>query len=172
MPKQVGKQVVGMGYWPKRSDRSAPKQRADRTSPKRPGGSRASLSPSARPSGSDRPRKADELPLLTRSVFGQDAAKTAGVIEEYTQYQEAKKEIEKAMEELKGELIEVARRHKVAGMRYGQYAVYYDGKKTRRTLSAKLLVENGVRAEVVERCYQESKSWEGLRVEKVEEREA
>lgn len=73
----------------------------------------------------------------------------------------------------KEELAELASKYGLegSGMRWGPYTVYVNGMRTRRTLDAALLVENGVTIEQLEASYKEGQPYMDMRVTREKEKE-
>ena len=58
----------------------------------------------------------------------------------------------------------LAKKHKVPGMRWGNWVMYYGGQTCKRFLDAALLLEHKVKQSVIDQCYKESKPYEDVRV--------
>lgn len=111
-----------------------------------------------------KPARYDSFPLV--SEFSRDDMDLAiELMSDDLSYQEQEHEIHEARQVIKQQLADLIDRNtSKGGCRWGQMAVYHRGMKTRRTLNAKLLVENGVPASVIEASKKESKPYLDLRV--------
>jgi hypothetical protein len=68
----------------------------------------------------------------------------------------------------RAELLLLADKYKQDGFRHGQVAMYVYRGKTRRTLDARLLLENGVTTEQLDASYTESKPWDEVQVKQLQ----
>jgi hypothetical protein len=71
------------------------------------------------------------------------------------------------LKEIRLELTGLAKAFELPGMRYGNIAVVYSGERTKKTLDAKLLIENGVDPDIIRKCYKESKPFDSSRIIKI-----
>lgn len=106
----------------------------------------------------------DSFPLVSEFPR-EDMRRAIELMEEDIAHQEIEHDLKESRKAVKEELgLIVERNTSKGGMRWGQLVVYDRGIHTRRTLNAKLLVENGVPADVVEKSKKESKPYRDLRV--------
>lgn len=111
-----------------------------------------------------KPARYDSFPLVSE-FSRQDMDRAIELMAEDLALQEIEADTKESRQAVKRELGEIRERNTShGGMRWGQLVVYDQGMVTRRTLNAKLLVENGVPADVVERSKKESKPYRDLRV--------
>jgi hypothetical protein len=94
---------------------------------------------------------------------------TIGLMEEDIEYQEQIKLINAERARVKERLVEICLSNKEmkskGGVRFGTIAVYYGGDKSRKSLSKKLLIENGyVTPAQLEECYVDGKTYTDLKV--------
>lgn len=109
-----------------------------------------------------KPLRADELPLI--SVMDRaDMDRAQALMQDDCDYQEQIASINETRAAGKEELIALANKYNLPGMRTGNLVVYYGGKKTKRTLSKKLLAEF-VDIDTIERCHTVSKPHEDIRI--------
>lgn len=109
------------------------------------------------------PAKADSFPLVSVLPRPQ-MEEVVRLMDEDLAYQEQEEAVKKARRDIKTALAAALRPHGLAGVRYGQVVVYYNGSKTRRTLNKLRLLENGVSVDQINASYAESEPWEDVRI--------
>lgn len=116
-----------------------------------------------KPAGARAGSATEELPLI--SEFDRPTMNQARrLMQEVVEYQIQEAAIKAALESTKAEIIAIAKENDVPGMRWGSLEARCSFGKTRRTLSARRLAENGVDADVIAASYEESKAWDEVRV--------
>ncbi len=113
---------------------------------------------------SPRPRKSDLYPVVSTFTDQADMDEAVALMRADLDYQEQASAVAEARGEIKQRLSEIARKYSIPGFRWGHIAVSYNGEKTRRTLSSKLLAENGVLASTINASYTTSKPFQDLRI--------
>lgn len=117
----------------------------------------------ARPAAEPDKPKYEEMPLV--SVFPrQDMRSAIELMSEDVEIQEQVQAFTARRAEIKAQLVDIAERNDVPGMRHGQLVVYYNGSKTKSSLNRALLLENGVTPAQLEASMKESKPYIDLRV--------
>ena len=107
--------------------------------------------------------KAYDLPII--STFNRaDMDRAKDLLEEYTAIQPLLKQYEERKKEIANELAELAKKHKVPGMRWGNWVMYFGGEIAKKTLDAALLLEHKVKQSVIDQCYKESNPYYDVRV--------
>ena len=107
--------------------------------------------------------KAATLPMVTTFDRG-DIDRATELLTDYVVYQEQAAAVAEVQKAIRQELNEIATKYKAEGMKYGSLVAYCYGMQTKKTLSAKLLVEAGVEVDIVKACYAESKPFPSVRV--------
>lgn len=109
----------------------------------------------------------DELPLV--SVLGKQSMKQSiALMQQFfanKDLMDAAEDAEEANKAIRKQLAEIARDHGLPGFRWGTLSSIDRGQKTRKSLSPKLLVANGVAADVLTMSYTESAPWDDVVVE-------
>lgn len=81
---------------------------------------------------------------------------------------EAEKSAKAAKDAAIADLAAIAIENDLSGMRYGNIGLHVFGYKTKKTLSAELLLANGVKASVIEESYKESDEFLSTRLQEFE----
>ncbi len=113
---------------------------------------------------SPRPRKSDLYPVVSTFTDQADMDEAVALMQADLDYQEQASAVAEMRGNIKERLAEIARKYSIPGFRWGHIAVSYNGEKTRRTLSTKLLAENGVLASTINASYTTSKPFQDLRI--------
>jgi hypothetical protein len=111
--------------------------------------------------------RADEFPLLS-IMQKSDMNRARQLLEEEVELKEAEDLAATQRKAGRAELLLLADKYKQDGFRHGTVAMYVYRGKTRRTLDARLLLENGVTTEQLDASYTESKPWDEVQVKQLQ----
>ena len=157
--KMIGRSGFGMG---RRADLRIEAQ-VDEDSGNSNGNSRSKTTAAAKTVW---PRP-DELPVV--SVMGKESMKrSVSLMKEYFEQQDlldAAADADDRCKAIKRELAEIARDNGLPGFRYGTMSALDRGQKTKKTLSAKLLVARGIAMDEIKQCYTTSGAWDDVKLE-------
>jgi len=108
------------------------------------------------------PTKADAMPLV--SVMERaDMMRAIELMQDDVAYQEQQGAIAEARAAIKLEIVALAKKYSLPGVRFGNICVYYNGLKDKRTLNAKLVAVH-LAVDVMADCYTFSKPYEDCKV--------
>jgi hypothetical protein len=114
----------------------------------------------------EKPVTGESLPLV--SVLDKGTMEAAKKL--LTEAQELKARMDKESErlgEIKEALVGICSAFELAGLRWGQIGLVYNGLSSKRTLDKGLLLENGVTADQIKASYKEGKPYVNARFIKV-----
>lgn len=110
-----------------------------------------------------KPARYDEFPLVS-VLSRRDMDSAVSLMQDDQLFAEQIETLVEARAEIKAGLAEIARRNSLSGFRHGQLVTYYNGRKRKKTLSKRLLVENLVSIAIIDASYQLSKEYEEVKV--------